>query len=75
MKLRFIHPDAKAGLDVNIPNFHNAPIRYGEEMDWPTDSWRAALETGNWERLAADVKAETKPEVKREVLSVEKESN
>ncbi len=74
MKLRFIHPDAKAGRDVTIPNLHDTPIRYGEEVDWPPDMWRKALETGHWERLPADVKAgisaedkaEAKPEVKQE---------
>lgn len=79
MKLRFIHPDAKAGRDVTIPNLHDTPIRYGEEVDWPADMWRKALETGNWERLSADVKAETKPEAKREVqaevLPIEKETS
>lgn len=91
MILKCIHPDAKAGRDVRVPGFHDAPIKFGEEVDWPPDMWRKALESGNWERLPADVKAgisaedkaEAKPEVKveikrevqAEVFLAKKESN
>ena len=66
MILKCIHPDAKAGRDVRVPGFHDAPIKFGEEVDWPPDMWRKALESGNWERLPADVKAGISPEDKAE---------
>jgi hypothetical protein len=75
MKLRFIHPDAKAGGTVRIPGFRSAPIAYGEDVEFSADMVDAALASGNWEKVTSSAKNTLKAEPTPEDKPAKKESN